>query len=99
MDLDLRGEVTESPPGEARSGFAETDSMGCRQRRLCRLRLRLSPQDRRGKQCDGEANREGLDEGHRCVEERIVFHLLVFSHLLKLRLNGGRTRARGLELL
>src|SRR6202162_3703326 len=77
----------------------ERVQLRCRQGRLCRLRLRLFPQDRRGNQRDGEPNRERLDERHRCVEERVVFYLLVFFYLLYLRLDGGRARARGLELL
>jgi len=40
------------------------EDLGCRQGRWCRLRLRLFPQDCRGKQRDDKPNREGLDESH-----------------------------------
>ncbi len=34
--------------------------MGCRRGQLCRLRLRLFPQDRRGNQRDDESNRQRI---------------------------------------
>src|SRR5215469_5464615 len=72
---------------------------GAVQRRLVRLRSRLSPQDQRRDQRDDEPNREGIDERQRCVQERVFVHLLVPCHLLKPRLDGCITRARGPELL
>src|SRR5437588_4138332 len=74
-------------------------SRRCRHRRLCRLRSRLSPQDRRRDQRDHEANREWLDECEGCIEERLVVQFLVLSQVLNLRLDSRITRARGPSLL
>ncbi len=42
-----------------------------------------------GDQGDEQADREGLDEGHGCVIERVVIHLLVFFQLFNFCLNGS----------
>src|ERR1035438_3941635 len=76
------------------SRFAATSSTGC-----WYGRWRPFPQQRRGNQRDGEANREGLDKRHRCVEERIVVLLLELPQLLNLGLDGRGTGAGSPELL
>ena len=70
-----------------------------RQRRLRRLRSRLSPKHRRRNQRDNQPNRKRLDERHGRVKQRVGIHLLIFLHLLNFRLNRCSTRARFLELL
>jgi hypothetical protein len=65
---------------------------------LRELRLRLSPQNSCGNQSNDKPDREGLDKGHRRVDERVCVQLLVFFQLLKLRLDGGGTCARSLKL-
>src|SRR3974390_1011179 len=90
---------TLTKPGLQKGQISLSTAYSCQRRRLVRLRLQASPQDRCRDQRDDEPNRERLDERQRCVQERVLVQLLVLGHLLQPRLKGCRTRARGPELL
>src|SRR3974377_919361 len=65
----------------------------------CWLRWRFLFEDRSGEQRDDEADGEWLDEGHRCVEERILVHDFEFIDFFGFLLNSGGRGAGVLHLL